>query len=257
VAPDIIAAVPLGGIMKRVFAIVLVGVLGFFIAVAVATLILVRKDVAVTRETAVTNGADVQVPPQAADKKVCPDSILDVEIISEVVEESTGAQRVVLCRSGQAPAILFEESAGATTLGFVTPLSEKEMQSRIAVETKGDLDGDTIPEFVLGFSQEGSTCPFVGMHRIAKVKMDGSVILSDAFGECLASPKVQKTATGSEVFLAGVNGGDGLRVFWNGTTFASESVKGGGAVPVPSENLKSVTPAYPQSAPTAAPNSAP
>lgn len=244
--------------MKRVFAVVLVGVLGFLITVSVATLILVRKNVDNKEDVGNPVGVDVSTPPPpAVNKSTCPDSLLDLEIISEVVDESSGAQKVILCRIGQPPVVLFEESAGATTIGFVTPLSEKELQSRIIVEAKGDLDRDTVPEFVLGFSQGGSTCPFVGEHRIAKVKLDGSVTLSEPFGECLGSPTIQKSSSGSQVVFAGVNGGAGLRVFWNGTTFASESVSSGSELLAPSEQLKSVAPAYPQSAPTAAPNSAP
>jgi hypothetical protein len=243
--------------MKRVLAIVAMGLFGFCLAVGVATLLLVRKQSMQPLEPSAHNVADMPAPLPATEKKLCPDSILSTEIVSEVVDEATREQRVVLCRPGMSPVVLFEESAGATTSGFATPLSEDEIQSRITLEAKGDLDGDTIPEFVLGFGREGSTCPFVGVHRIAKVGANGSVALSMAFGECLANPKIQKTASGSEVILAGVNGGDGVRVFWSGSSWVTEVAKGGAAPASSGENLKPVAPAYPAAAPTAQPHSAP
>ncbi len=184
--------------MKRVFTIVMLGLLGFVMSVGIATLLLMRfRSAALLRTHEKAPVVDTQST-SAAYQGFCPIPVTSIQLV-RIVEESD--EWLVLCAPGKPDRVLISSAEGVTVNSFENLLAPDEYRAHVTVEASGDLDDDNEPEFILAFSTGNKNCAFPGHYRVAKVVDENKAILSQPFGECFTHPVLRQIENTAEFFV--------------------------------------------------------
>jgi hypothetical protein len=227
--------------MTRVLSIVFVGMVGFVVSVGIALFVL--RQSAPDMPAPAEEGSSVEAEPSVSTlhRAFCDASRSGVNLVRVV----DGANAwLVLCSPGKPERVLMSVENEQTASHFDTHLAPEELASRVSVEAEGDLDGDSVPEFVLAFSVGNKDCAFPGHYRVVKVSDGDRVVLSEPFGACLANPILRTGEKGKEFFVTSVPGKAGSEGktarLENGTVVFADGRALEDAVALPGEKMKFV-----------------